>query len=151
MTPDYLTLCRVAAERHDLHRDHASSRPLSDGYELVGLVGEAEFSRLFNVPMNLERMAGGDNGVDFVINGRTIDIKTARKAFNLIVEQGHVCCDVYVLANPNRGVTGAELLGWAGRKDIEKAPVRDFGHGIDNHYIPADKLRTIYSLVAALT
>jgi len=100
--------------------------------------------------MDLEIRAGGDRGIDFTVNEITVDVKTARKAYNLIVEVGKVHANIYVLAQVNAGITGAELLGWAGSRDINSAPTRAFGHGIVNHYILADKLRPIYDLPAAL-
>ena len=137
-----------AEERARLHAEHASSRPLSDGYELVGLKGEAEFQRVFNVPMDLNPRSGGDAGVDFVVPLRTtVDVKCARKAFNLIQEQGKVGgADIYVLAQYHDETQHAELLGWAWKAELLRAPVRDFGKGIVNHFIERQDLRSIASL-----
>lgn len=137
-----------ADARHALHLGHTTSRPLSKDYELVGLAGEKEFAIQFNQPMDWGRKPKGDGGVDFVIPIRfTVDVKTARAAYNLIVERGKVAADIYVLAEYTDGPpTNAHLWGWAFKGEVLSAPVRDFGYGITNHYIPRDSLRPMGEL-----
>ena len=138
----------VAAQRGTLHREHASSRPLSEGYELVGLVGEAEFSRVAQMPMDLTRRPGGDGRVDFVVPLRfTVDVKTFRNPGNLIQEIGKVSADIYVLAKYHDDSRRAELLGWEWGSALVKAPTRDFGYGIVTHYIAREELRPMSSLL----
>jgi hypothetical protein len=143
---------KIAAEaRHSLHTNHDSHRPLSDGYELVGVVGEAEFSRVSNLPFDFNQRPRGDGRVDFVAPFRvTIDVKTARKAMNLIEEEGKVSCDIYVLAEYSDDTRAATLLGWEKGSVLARAPIRDFGHGILNHYIPRDSLRPMADLLKRL-
>ena len=147
--PDPNDLLTIEANaRRDLHVDHASHRPLSEGYELVGLIGEAEFARVFGLPLDLSRRPGGDGRVDFIVPFRiTVDVKTARKASNLIEEQGKVSCDIYVLAEYSDDGKRADLIGWEKGEKLARAPVRDFGHGIQNHYIPRENLRPISELL----
>lgn len=137
-----------ARDRHEAHKHHASSRPLSDDYELIGLLGEVEFGKLTGQMVDLERRLDGDKGVDFVVPlNFTIDVKTARKAFNLIHEAGKSFADIYVLARYDDETKTTELLGWEWGAVLAKAPVRDFGHGIKNHYIAAENLRPMSELV----
>ena len=124
----------LAAKRHRLHEGQKSSRPLSRDYELVGLAGEYAFAEAYGLSVDETERPGGDSGSDFVVNGITIDIKTARKAYNLIVEEGKIKADIYVLAQ-YEGDTDATLLGWATRRQVSMAPTKDFGYGINNHYI----------------
>ena len=42
-------LRKIAADRERLHKNHASSRPLSKDYEYIGLKGEEEFGKEFNL------------------------------------------------------------------------------------------------------
>src|SRR5262245_14514790 len=131
-----------ATERSASHAPHASQRPLSLGYELVGLVGEAQFASDFQLPLNFGARPGGDGRVDFVLPMRfTVDVKTARKPLHLIEEQGKVVADIYVLAGYDDEHRAAEMLGWELGNVLRRAPVRDFGHGIINHYIPRAELR----------
>jgi len=139
-------LKKIALEREDVHKDHASSRPLSKDYEYVGMVGEAQFAKEFNFKLDKELRPEGDGGKDFSCSLGTIDVKTARKAFNLIVEEGHVRADIHILAQYNENKETATLLGWAYKKEVLDAPKKDFGYGVINHYIPKNKLRSIESL-----
>ena len=134
--------------RERIHANHASSRPLSKNYDFVGLAGEAEFMRIFRQPMDTDRKPGGDSKIDFTVPLKfTVDVKTARKALNLIVEVGEVEADIYVLASFSDKDQTAELLGWEWGKILKKAPSKDFGYGIINHYIPRENLRPIDELI----
>jgi len=139
-------LKKIATEREKIHEDHASSRPLSKNYEYIGLVGESEFANQFNYKIDEKLRPSGDGGKDFNSPLGLIDIKTARKAFNLIVEKGKVDSDIYVLAQYCDETESATLLGWASKKEILNAPTKDFGYKIINHYISKDNLRSITSL-----
>lgn len=148
---DYASLISGEADkRHVLHENHASSRPFSEGYEAIGMLGEWEFAKLVGVMPDCSLKPKGDEGVDFVVPlAFTVDVKTARKAFNLIHEQGKGFADIYVLAE--YAEDGAvSLLGWEWGSILSKAPTKDFGYGVINHYISREKLRPIGSLVARL-
>lgn len=145
--PNELLMIEADA-RQALHADHASHRPLSEGYELIGLIGEAEFARVFKQPLDLNRRPNGDSRVDFVVPFRVkVDVKTARKPLYLIEEEGKVTCDVYVLAQYFDEGQTAGLLGWEKGEVLARAPVRDFGKGILNHYIPRENLRPVSDLL----
>ena len=79
-----------------------------------------------------------------------IDVKTARKAYNLLVEEDKVNADIYVLAMYRDYTDNVTLLGWAFKEEVLDAPKRDFGYGIINHYIPKDNLHPIESLKAII-
>ncbi len=140
-----------AIARHELHKNHKSSRPLSKDYELVGLRGEEVFAKTFGLQVDLTRKINGDNGIDNILclNNKdyVVDIKCARKPYNLIVEQGKVDPQtIYILAKYYDEFDVAELLGWQAGILILQAPVKDFGYGIRNHYIKRDNLRSIDEL-----
>lgn len=145
-----MSIEQLAAEREALHAEHESSRPLSEGYERVGLRGEEEFSRLTGLPLDTEPRPGGDGGRDFRVPSMrafTVDVKTARKPYNLIVEQGKVDADVYVLARYADADNSVEFLGWAYASEVLRCAVRDFGHGVMNHYRPAGELHKMPRLL----
>lgn len=137
---------KIAKEREEVHKNHASSRPLSEGYERLGLVGEYQFAKEFGFEVDEHLRPEGDGGKDFPSSLGTIDVKTARKAFNLIVEEGHVESDIYVLAQYHDNTDSANLLGWAYKEEVLAAPTKDFGYGVINHYIPKKKLYKMESL-----
>ena len=140
------SLQQIANDREVLHKHHESSRPLSKNYEYVGLKGESQFAEEFGFEIDRKLRPSGDNGKDFETIIGIIDVKTARNAFNLIVEEGKVISDVYILAKYIDDTDTVELLGWEYKKEILKAPTRDFGYGIVNHYIPKNNLKSIESL-----
>ena len=139
-------LRRLANEREALHFGHATSRPLSEGYEFVGMLGERAFSERFNVPMDLAVRPGGDGGSDFWFPVGRVDVKTARKEpWYLPVEHGKVTADIYVLAWAQNDE--AELLGWEWALAVYLAPLlRLRGHSILNHAIRRDELRPMDEL-----
>ena len=139
-------LRKIAADRERLHKNHASSRPLSKDYEYIGLKGEEEFGKEFNLELDDKLRPEGDGGRDFPSKIGIIDVKTARKAYNLIVERDKVVSDVYVLAMYIDHEDSAKLLGWATSKEVLKAPAKDFGYCIINHYIPKNDLHSIEDL-----
>ncbi len=149
MTVGIALLSQEATERENIHAHHSSSRPLSEDYELVSLIGEAAFAGAFHLPLDLGRKPGGDGGADFVIPlAFRVDVKTARKPVHLIVEKGKVAADIYVLAQYIEDTKTARLLGWEWGAVLSKAPVKDFGYGIVNHYIHQSALRPISSLMS---
>lgn len=142
-------LTAEATARSQVHIDAGNRRRgLSDGQELVGIMGEAQFAKDFRQPLDLSLKVGGDAGYDFVLPLRyTVDVKTFRKAQNLIHEQGKVTADIYVLAGFIDEPMRAHLIGWEWGRNLAKAPVRDFGHGVISHYIPVGALRPIEQLL----
>ena len=142
-----INLRKLASERERLHKNHESSRPLSKDYEYIGLKGEEKFAEEFGMKIDEELRPEGDGGKDFMHRLRgIIDVKTARKAYNLIVEEGKVVSDIYVLAQYTDITDEVDLLGWAYKKEVLDAPCKDFGYGIINHYIPKNELYPIQSL-----
>jgi hypothetical protein len=143
-----MLLRAIAADRAKLHADHASSRPLSEDYENCGLAGEIAFAREFHQPVDLTRRPGGDGGTDFVLPLRVkVDVKAFRKPNHLIVEVGKVIPQhIYVLCAFDGDILGARLIGWEWGSTLARAPTRDFGYGIINHFIAAEKLRLMQEL-----
>jgi len=132
-----MSIRTIAKRRHDIHKNHASSRPLSKDYELVGLSGEIAFGEFADLKADLSERPEGDHGIDFTTpNGMTIDVKTARRAYNLIHETGKQFVDIY----------RATLIGWEYGNTLAKAPSKNFGYGIINHYISKDKLRPMLDI-----
>jgi len=142
-----LQLNEAANSRADVHADHASSRPLSEGYEGVGIAGEWAFAQFCGLMPDLERKPGGDKGIDFVVPlFFTVDVKTARKAGNLIHEQGKPFADIFILAEYDDDAKAAQLVGWEWGAKLRIAPTKDFGYGVINHYIPRAQLRNMRDL-----
>lgn len=141
-----------ADRRHASHVDHPTHRPLSDGYELIGLRGEEAVAAAFGGSVDLRPRPAGDGGVDMLLTTRAgtfaVDAKAARKAFNLIVEVGKVrIFTIYILGQYSDLSDRVTLLGWEWGSSLLKAPKRDFGYGVINHYIHRSRLRRLSDLL----
>ena len=127
-------LKEIADQRHNLHKNHASSRPLSEDYEYIGLIGEGKFELTYGYAMDLEQRPGGDSRVDFHTPLATIDVKTARKAYNLLREVGKPHAELLILAEYLPDTDDVRFLGWEWDCNMIQCPSKDFGYGIINHY-----------------
>ena len=145
-------LLKIAEQRSKTHVGHASQRILSKDYNIVGVSGEFAFGDKFNLKVDDSIKPSGDKGVDFVLDltvgedqrSFTVDVKTARLPYNLLLEVGKPVVDIYVLADYNNG--DSILLGWEWGVKLSQAPSRDFGYGVINHYISALDLRPMEEL-----
>jgi len=133
--------------RNALHNGQKSQRILSENHNAVGMAGEFAFGEFCGLWPDTTDRVGGDNGFDFIVPLKfTVDIKTARKAFHLIHEKGKNFADIYVLAEYDDESNTAQLIGWEFGKTLEKAPTKDFGYGVINHYIRQKELRPMSEL-----
>ena len=91
-----------------------------------------------------------DGGVDFVVPLLyTVDVKAAKGRRNLIYRTDKpLVADIYVLADVEGGK--ATLAGWAWKSQLERAEVRDLGHGKDSRFLPREQLRPMSDLEARL-
>lgn len=140
----------IATKRALVHKGQTSRRPLSKDYEFVGLSGEIAFSKATGYPLDLRIKPGGDHGVDFKTCLGTVDVKTLRKPWYLLVEEEKVNADIYVLAQYEDDLRAARLLGWEYGSVMKRQPTRDFGYGVINHYKETKTLRTIWELLNML-
>jgi len=155
----YITrkLKEVSAARNRVFAGLKRNRPLSDNYEDIGLAGEWEFGRWCGIFPNTK--PGKDGGYDFELPVVfTVDVKTSRKGDYLLVEEGKVKADIYVLVHYQEKetvdidarevwYTGAgELVGWTFATAIKAKSPRDTGRGVVNHAVPANELRPMVEL-----
>lgn len=138
----------LGAERNAAHAKQNSHRPLSEDYEALGIFGECKFGWEFGLRVDMSLRIGGDDGIDFHTLVGTIDVKTARKPFNLLVEVSKIdrAADILVLCGFKGFTVEPVLLGWECKAALAAAPTGEFGHGVINHYIAADCLRPIERL-----
>lgn len=135
-----------AEARHALHEGKRSHRPLSEGYELVGLAGEKAFCDWAGIKVDLTLRPRGKR-INYRINRKKIDVLTARKPNHLLVEQGKVRADIYVLAAYRDHDGTARLLGWADKAMVREAAAWDVGGmGVISHAIWHTNLRPMAEL-----
>lgn len=133
--------------RRAAHRGR-SSRELSSRYEEIGVAGELAFEQWSGITMDRSARPRGDT-LDFLINGWQLDVKTFERPDNLLVEQGRVRLDVYVLAG-FKAPDCVTLIGWEWGQTLRHCPARDFGYQIVNHYKAAHLLRPMDALLSRL-
>ena len=139
------SIAKVREEGKELLK---SNRPLSYDYEILGLMGEMAFADFSGYEVDTSQRMDGDKGVDFVIDGYTIDVKTARKAYNLIVEVGKVKADFYVLASLVSQYE-VELIGWETGREVSSSKTDEgklFKNNVHNHFIKAVDLQPMWKL-----
>jgi hypothetical protein len=138
-------LSEESKAREEIHAHHASSRPLSSDYELIGLIGEIQAEADYHVKRDSRLLPGGDGRQDGVLaTGESVDWKVAQLAFNLLMEIDVKHADVLVLGQYHRqdGLIWVEWLGWEHRDEMLKEPIKRFKAGGPlNHYKPSRDLR----------
>jgi hypothetical protein len=156
------SLDAIAASRAACREHLPSSRPLSSGYERVGVAGEIWLRRFIGAPEVghwTRPEGGGDGGTDLVIRCRMptgnprnfrVDVKTARKPFNLIVEEGKVQADLYILLRYSDEAEACFPVGWEWASVMRRMPTKDFGYGVVNHYRHHTLLRKMDELQSRL-
>ena len=121
--------------------------------DIIGISGEIAFGKRYNLKPDLEIKPNGDGHIDFKIriNGDkviTIDIKTAQKAYNLLVKKWEInkCSDVLVLAK-YISEDNIEFLGWSTKQIMKKQPIRIFSSlGIENYFLDKKELQNMSML-----
>jgi hypothetical protein len=136
-----------ATARLAIHEGQASHPPLSDGGEEIGLAGEIAFARWAEVEPDLTLRPMGSGSVNFKINGKKINVSTARTPTYLIVERHKAKADVYVLYAYREQTRDARAIGWASKDEVQKASIRDAGGmGIKSYTIPHQLLHPMPEL-----
>lgn len=145
----------IAIRRMRLHVDDASTRRLIDDYEMIGLVVEVAFGKLFDLPVNMELLPRGDGGDDFGTLAGTIDVKGASKqywigpttkAWVLAREVEKDAADILVLGK-YLGGGHVEFMGWERDEEMVKCPTAQFHpDGPVNYYKLAEELRPMEEL-----
>jgi hypothetical protein len=126
-----LGMCRQAAHPNGTPRFFGDK----DLEDCIGIAGEIAFAKKFNLIIDTTIRPEGDGHVDFKTSIGTIDVKTARKAFNLLVKEWEMpkCADILVLAKFN-DYLDIEFLGWETKEKMATMQIKDFGYGIRNYY-----------------
>ena len=117
----------------------------------IGLMGEKAFANVTGLKFNPSFKHGGDGGVDFVVNGARIQIKTrnasrSKYEVDLMAGVNEPECYFYVLCEWFEDIPQiVNLVGWCYRKELVKE-TQDFGYG-DAYIMKRKELRDIDLLV----
>lgn len=113
----------------------------------IGAAGELAFAKQYGLDVDEEARPGGDGHIDFKVGKVTIDVKTARKAYNLLVKEWEIdkAADVLVLGQYIND-EHVEFLGWIHRENLRMRDKKDFGKGIVSYYVAAGNLNPMKDL-----
>ena len=144
-----MNIIEEGRKRQNAHLESNSKRYYKDKNteHIIGISGEIAFAKKYNLQPDLEIRPNGDNHIDFKIKVNdkkiiTIDVKTAQKAYNLLIKKWEInkCSDLLVLAKFH-SEDNIEFLGWSTKSIMKKQPIKIFSSlGIENYYLPKDKL-----------
>ena len=140
----------IAGQRTARHDDRAATNnAIVADCDDIGIRGELAFGEFCGLCPDLS-VGKSDGGVDFVVPLLyTVDVKAAKGRRNLIYRADKpLNADIYVLADVEDGK--ATLAGWAWKSQLERAEVRDLGHGKDSRFLPREQLRPMSDLEARL-
>jgi len=123
--------------------------------DIIGIAGELAFGKRYSLNVDKSIRPDGDGHVDFravTNNGKaiTIDIKTAIKAYNLLIKEWEIddCALVLVLAKYDTANEEVSFLGWQTKGVMRTMPKKVFSPrlGIMNYFCPLDQLRRMEEL-----
>lgn len=100
---------------------------------VLGLIGEICFSVYTGIDACLELIPEGDGNIDFIINGKSIDIKTTRYWKDPDLKQypnPKKWADAYVLCAVDVDEKRAKIFGWTTKEAIVNAKKVDYGYGV---------------------
>ena len=143
---------RIAKERPDLHKGQSSHRPLrskkteanapEEDYELTGFMPEVQFAKDFGVKVDKSLRVDGDKGMDFRFSAGTVDVKGAKIPNSLLVEEGHVRADIFVLYGVEVNTQKVWFVGWAYKEEVLKKEPKQWPQKVINHIVPKKELRS---------
>ena len=132
LSPHKKEILSLAKKRESQKKRYKTSRQWSkEPTNLTGLKGEFAFSLCTGLPVDKELKKFGDSGVDFSFEGITYDIKsTTYTGFDpMLLEMPgkKLVAHIYVCYQINDWE--ARIVGWATRKQMSHAFIRNLGHG----------------------
>lgn len=84
----------------------------------VGALGEIAFARTFGLTVEMVQKPNGDDGVDFWLNGKSIDVKSTKVKFPKLISNNDetLRSQIYVLAHINE--PKVSLMGWITKSEF---------------------------------
>ena len=94
--------------------------------DLMGVLGERAFSIALQVAMVVVPRPGGDGGIDFWLNGFSIDVKTIRSGYRYLLREDKAgnMADILVLAIASTERMQCSVVGWEFDEELLKLPVQ---------------------------
>jgi hypothetical protein len=126
-------MVRAGSERDAQKSSYKSTKNWSRySTHTLGVIGELCFSITTGRCANMDIIPEGDGNVDFVIDGKKIDIKTTQYWRDPDLKQysnPKNWVDIYVLCGVDVDGRRARIFGWATMEQVMSAHVIDYGYG----------------------
>ena len=144
---------KIGKERQAAH-PQGTKRYYSDPNveDTIGVAGEIAFAERYGLEIDDSIRPEGDGHIDFKVKINnvevTIDIKTAQKAYNLLIKEWEIndCADILVLAKYTSDKK-IDFLGWETKDVMKMMPKKIFSSlKIVNFYRSKNKLRPMTDL-----
>lgn len=122
LSPVEMQMAKAIGNMRKTASKGGKTRTMVSDNDYLGSCGEIAFADFMNVPYDWRNKVTGDGGVDFTLNGVTIDVKCTRGTLShrLMVHEGKVFADVYVLMLMSRETEGEiTLAGWEYGENIK--------------------------------
>lgn len=124
----------IAASRDAQKKDYKSTKNWSYGNSthFLGLAAEATFSCYTGIEFDRRLTNVGDPGYDFIINGKTIDVKGTQYFNDPHLKQyptPKIWVDYYVLVGIDIAGKRAKICGYATKEEMQNAELRSYGYG----------------------
>lgn len=140
----------IAKRRDEQKKNYSSTKNWSNGNSthFLGVVAECAFSIYSGLDFDENLNVLGDPGYDFVINGKTIDVKGTQYFHDPHLKQypnPKTWVDIYVLVGIDIAQKRAKIFGWATKEEMQGATLKDYGYG-PQRVIECSKLHKIEEL-----
>ena len=134
----------IASQRQKQKEKYKSCLPLSENYELVGVLGELTYSILLGEDFNDTLLVNGDDGTDFS-GGVNVKSSEEHKARHLIEMPDKPCPEVYVFCVVNLKRRYGKMRGWLYGTEFQMTYKKmDFGYG-PRYAVELKKLNPFYT------
>ena len=136
-----------AATRQYRNRHSATNQGIVSDADVLGVLGEQAVCAFFGEdPDDRIQSAQHTDGWFLDIAGVKIKAFATKHPGHIIVKEGKVTADVYVLAYVHPSTNWTTCLGWAHRTDILAAPLQAKSNGayaIKSHWYPHTRTRPL--------
>lgn len=126
-------LVLMGSERDKQKSSYRSTKNWSKySTHVLGAIGEMCFSIVTGYPVNAASLPEGDGNIDFLIGGKTIDVKSTQYWKDPDLKQypkPKKWVDIYVLCGVDVDGKRAKLFGWTDMKNLISARRVDYGYG----------------------
>ena len=110
-------------------RDHLRGRGFNGfdmpRHRIISLIYEVAFEKLSGHPMDRRIRKKGDDNIDFMVDGHSVDIKgTSASNGNLVVDVGQKAfAEYFILGIAYEHINQVDFVGWAWREEVLSSPI----------------------------